>query len=245
MPVVTTISPTQSDAQTALGTFLMDILGVPATQIVAAQSNRVPEPKTGNFVVMTAISFERQATNLETQQDVRFTGSISGNVLTVTAVQIGQLAAGLFVVAAGVTAGTTIQQQTGGTPGGAGTYQLSASMTVGSETMSAGSLQETTTYFLTIQLDFHSADYTAAQWAQTFATLFRSTYATTFFSGLPAPQNTISPLYATDATQRPFLNAEQQYEWRWVVDAKLQIDQTVTVPQTYADSAQVVLFEVP
>jgi hypothetical protein len=32
------------------------------------------------------------------------------------------------------------------------------------------------------------------------------------------------------------MNAESQYEWRYVLDIHLEIEQTIQVPQTFADS---------
>jgi hypothetical protein len=242
MPVIKTISPTQSDAQTALGAFLADLF--PGGVIIAAQANRVPEPQSSNFILMSFLNFERNDTNFDTNQDVKMTGAIAGTVLTVSLVSIGTIYVGMPVFGPGVAAGTLISAQLSGTPGGAGTYRVSISQTVASETISGGTLIVTTTYICTIQCDFHSADYTAANWAQTFSNLFRDEYATTFFSKLSTGA-TISPLYSDDAAMRPFINAEQQYEWRWVVDAKLQLDQTVTIPLAYDDAVKVIPYFVP
>ena len=49
------------------------------------------------------------------------------NVMTVTALTSGYFAVGQVITSAGVTLGTYITSQTGGTPGGAGTYALSTS----------------------------------------------------------------------------------------------------------------------
>lgn len=68
------------------------------------------------------------------------TGSISGFVLTVTAITSGALALGQTLSGAGVTAGTTITSfgtGAGEVANGLGTYTLSASQTVGSITMNA------------------------------------------------------------------------------------------------------------
>lgn len=65
------------------------------------------------------------------------TGSISGNLMTVTAVTSGTLYPGSTVTGSGITAGTTILQQLTGSVGGTGTYQVSASMTVSSTTITA------------------------------------------------------------------------------------------------------------
>ena len=65
-----------------------------------------------------------------------FTGSISTTVLTVSSVSFGNLQIGTTIIGAGVTVGTIITALGSGT-GGAGTYTLSASMSVGSTTMYA------------------------------------------------------------------------------------------------------------
>jgi Flp pilus assembly protein TadG len=67
-----------------------------------------------------------------------FTGAIAGSVLTANSVT-GSLGVGDVITGSGVTAGTTITSLGSGT-GGAGTYNLSASQTVGSEAMSVGGL---------------------------------------------------------------------------------------------------------
>jgi hypothetical protein len=79
-------------------------------------------------------------------QVAAFTGSIATTTLTTTAFSSGEgsLTAGCVVAGAGVTAGTYILQQltsteTDGSLGGKGTYQVSASQTVGSEALTADS----------------------------------------------------------------------------------------------------------
>lgn len=67
-----------------------------------------------------------------------FTASISGTVMTVSAVASGKILVGQLLTGAGVSAGTTITSLGSGT-GGAGTYNISISQTVGSETINAGS----------------------------------------------------------------------------------------------------------
>lgn len=63
-----------------------------------------------------------------------FTGSISGTTLTVSAISSGNIALGQTISGSGVTAGTKVVQFLTGA-GQAGTYQVSASQTVGSVTM--------------------------------------------------------------------------------------------------------------
>ena len=71
-----------------------------------------------------------------------FTASIAGTTLTVTAVASGVLGQLDVIAGAGVTTGTQILAQLSGVAGSAGTYQLNASQTVASETMTvaAGSV---------------------------------------------------------------------------------------------------------
>lgn len=65
------------------------------------------------------------------------TASISGNVMYVTAVSSGTLVPGAIIAGTGVTAGTQIDAQLSGTTGGVGTYAVSATQVVPSETITA------------------------------------------------------------------------------------------------------------
>lgn len=65
-----------------------------------------------------------------------FTGSISLTTLTVSAVSTGNIALGQYITGSGITAGTQIVKFLTGA-GGTGTYQVSASQTVGSETIAS------------------------------------------------------------------------------------------------------------
>jgi len=68
---------------------------------------------------------------------ISMTGSISGNVLTVTAVSTGTLYAGTILTGpAGVATGTQVTQQLSGTAGGIGTYALS----IGEQTVASGTV---------------------------------------------------------------------------------------------------------
>jgi len=233
--------PTQSGIQTALRAFLIQILPT-GVEVIEGQDNRVPEPQGTDFVVMTTILRERLETNIDTYADGAFTGSIAGTVMTVTAVQIGAVVVGNVLFGSGVTAGTTITAQTGGAPGGIGTYTVMPSQTVGTETLACGAGIIAQPTKVTVQLDVHSANVQdAADMAQTIATLFRDEYATQFFA---VTGTDVTPLYAGDPKQMPFINAEQQYETRYVVDAVLQANQVVGVPQQFADRLTVDLISV-
>lgn len=64
-------------------------------------------------------------------------GSITGTVLTITAITSGSLSVGAVITASGAVAGTFIVNQLSGTAGGIGTYTVSASQTVASTVISA------------------------------------------------------------------------------------------------------------
>jgi hypothetical protein len=52
----------------------------------------------------------------------------------------------------------------------------------------------------------------------------------------------VKPLYCSDAHQSPLITGEKQFESRWTVTASLQYNPTVSVPQQYADVADVIIF---
>lgn len=239
MPLAVQITPNQSAALKALREFLTDVLPV-GVQVVTAQSNMVPEPP-GTFVMMTPIRFERLETNVSESRDVVFEGQIADLVLTVTTVAHGEIVPGASISGPGVVQPTHVGQQSSGPPGGAGTYAVDTNQAVGPVSMAAGLTSITLNSMQTVQLDFHSDGLDASDMAQTFSTLFRDGTATEFFSAIEIP---VAPLYCDDPAQRPFVNDQKQYEWRWVVEAKLQINQTIKVPQQYADAVAIDLVSV-
>ena len=89
---------------------------------------------------------------------------------------------------------------------------------------------------VTFQLDVHGPE--SADHAQIISTLFRDEYAVNAFA---ASGIDVAPLHADDPRQIPFINQENQFENRWVVEALLQANQVVTVSQ---DSANVVEVDV-
>lgn len=243
------IAPTQSNVQAALRAFLLAVL--PATgsdgqpvAVVAGINNRVPEPNATNFVVMTPINFVRLATNLDGFQAVNFIGSIAGTVLTVEEIVSG----GEILLGATVSNGTggTSTQITGfgNGSGGTGTYLVSPQAMAAEGPFFAGARSMTQSARVVVQCDFHAADNTASDMAQTVATALRDEYGVNFFAALDAPLNGVVPLHADDPRYMPFVNDQEQWEWRWVLDVHLEVEQIVTVPQTYADSATIDVIDV-
>ena len=86
--------------------------------------------------VITGATSGAKGLLLVTKDASSVTGSIAGNILTVTAASAGNLAQGAIISGTGVTAGTRILAILTGS-GGIGTYRVSESQTVGSTTITA------------------------------------------------------------------------------------------------------------
>jgi len=188
--------------------------------------------------MMTPLMKQRLATNVDTYEDCAFTGSITGNTLTVTEMSIGTITVGATLFGTGIAPGTTIAAAGTGT-GGVGTYTVNQSQTVASETMACGNksmLQETQ---VTVQLDVYGPG--SSDNSQIISTAFRDAYAVEQFatSGFD-----VFPLHADEATQAPFINAESQFEERWTLKCQLQCNPVVTVPQQFADQLEATIKEV-
>lgn len=227
------LAPDQSQIQTALRQFLLSIL--PANvEVIEGQDSRVPEPSGVDFVVMTVLRRDRISTNLDIFADCKFTASISGTTMTVSAVQRGTIIAENQIFGVDVVANSSIQSQISGTPGGIGTYQITPSQTVESETISAGNWNMQQATKVVMQLDVHSANVgDSSDMTETISTVFRDGYAARYFK---ENGDLLSPLHADDPKQIPFINAEQQWETRWVVTAEFEANQIVTgLPQEFAD----------
>jgi hypothetical protein len=231
------LSLTEIQAFTALRTFLLTVLPS-GIEVLRAQANQVPEPQGSDFVMMTPLLRSRLATNVDTHEDCAFTGSITGNTLTVTAMKLGTITVGATLFGAGIAAGTTITAPGTGA-GGVGTYTVSQSQTVGSETIACGSksmLQETQ---LNVQVDVYGPN--SGDNAQIITTTFRDGYAVDVFASSGFD---VAPLYTDDAKQTPFISGESQYESRWTINCVMQINPVVTVPQQFADQLQAGLIDV-
>ena len=232
-----TLDLTQSQIQATLRSFLLGVLP-PGVEVVQGQDNRVPEPKGTDFVVMTIIVRDRLATNIDVTADALFTGSIAGPTMTITAVTRGALSVGSPVFGPTVAANTYVAALGSGT-GGTGTYTVAPGQSVAASPRSAGTTRMTQETMLHFQLDVHGP--ASSDNSQIISTAFRDAYAVDYFrsTGLP-----VRPLYTDDPKQMPFINDQQQYEYRYIVETFLQANQTVIVPQQYADSVVVGIIEV-
>lgn len=80
---------------------------------------------------------------------------------------------------------------------------------------------------VTVQIDIHGDG--GADAASMIATLMRDDWGIQQLAGMG-----VTPLYATDGAQRPFLNAEHQYENRWVMEVAFQITPIVSTTAEFA-----------
>lgn len=235
-----TISPTEDDALDALRSFLTTVLpsGVPA---YLGQVNRVPEPHEDDFVVYWPLRFTRLNTNIDSNGDVLYTGSIAADLLTVSDIDFGTIRIGAPVYGVGVTAGTKILDQVSGPDGSVGVYTVSASQTVGSEVMASGIISLEQHAKFTIQTDVHGGN--SADNAQIITTIFRDGAGIELFAAA-RPQGDIVPLFTSDPRQMPYFNENLQAESRWVIELELQVNQIVTVGSQYASAVTVGMISV-
>lgn len=239
------VTPSERQIWISLRAALLNILpdGTPVRQ---GQVNRVPEPSQSDFVVFWPINKTRLTTNMDEFIDAVFTGSIAATVMTITAKDAhysGYLEAGSGVFGTGVTTGTKVVAQLSGTPGGIGTYTITPSQTVASRTLSAGvATLEQDTNFL-VQLDVHGPN--SGDYSQAISTILRDQVGVDYFAAANVAQgldpNIICPFYADDPRQGPFINEAQQYENRYIVEVRLQANQTLKVPLQFADALEITL----
>ena len=229
-----TVSPTQSNVFQALGNFIAAVTGLPATSIVQGQANRVAPPNVTDYVVMTPILMRRIETNTDSYGDVSFSASIVGTLMTVTTVKIGTIQVGATVFGSGVQIGTFIQALGTGT-GGPGTYIVSPSQNAPQAPMAAGGATVLQPVEMVVQVDVHGPS--SQDNSKIISTLFRDQYGVDQFatSGFD-----IVPLYADDPKQIPFINENDQFENRWIVEAHMQCNElTGGIPQQYFDAVNV------
>lgn len=232
------VTPTQSTINTRLRSVLVGFLPA-GVDVILGQVNRVAEPSGADFVIFWPTARRRISTNLDVKLDALFTGSIAATVLTIASVTAGAAVLGMPIyAAAGMASGTTITAFGTGT-GGVGTYTVSPTQTFALGVISGGSQSVTQSVEVTIQIDVHGPS--SAENAQAITTLLRDGYAVDAFLALGAD---VMTLHADDPKQIPFINGEQQYETRWVIEAKLQANQVLSIPQQYAGALAVGIVEV-
>ena len=235
-----TVSLTEVGVLSALRGFLLDILA-PGVEVIRAENNRVPEPKGSDFCVLTPTARMRLATNTVSYSDVIFTGAIVGNTLTVAEVQFGTIAVGQMVTGPGVVttpiigapailteSGSAIGTIVSDSPPSVGQFTIATAQNVASQIMYAGVRSARQPTRLTVQIDVHGPN--SAENAQAISTLLRDGYGCYQFA---ASGYDVQPLYADEPRQTPFINGENQYEFRWTVNAVLQANIVIDMPQAF------------
>lgn len=217
-------TPDRAAIQQVVGDFLTSILP-PGMPIFLGQENRVPEPAASDFVIFTELFQIRLATNEDGYSDVAFIGNVSGNILTIVSVEFGEITVGSTLFGPTVTPYTTILEIVDDT------CTLSkAQAEVASGSFAAGVEQLMQATELSFQIDVHGPN--SANNAQTISTLWRDARGTSYFHEVYP--GVMAPFYADDPRQTPFRNDQDQIEYRWTIDAKLQVNQTITAPQQFA-----------
>lgn len=230
-----TLSLTEKQAFTVLRGVLDKILTVGKANIVLGQVNRVPEVKAEDFLVMWPLRRDRIETNVDEYEDLTFTGSIAGQVLTVTEVTLGTMAGNRDLFGENLADGSVIGAAINVDPEtGLGTWAVTPSQTVASQDMAAGVGRLMQPTKMTVQVDVHGP--VSADNAQIISTILRDEYGVNLF----APDvSGVTPLYADDPRQGPYRNEQQQIENRWMVEVVLQINPIVTVPQQFAGELEI------
>lgn len=228
------ISLTDKQIFTAVRTFLLSL--VPnGVDVIKGQDNRVPEPHALDFILIQPHFQQRLATNLVLTYDDILVGSIAGTTLTVASIPQKQvdLLTGMTVIgspAQPLAANTILGNPISIDANGIGTYQISPSQTVASQTMYLGFRADVVATQMVVQMDVHGPN--ASDYTRIIEGLFRSERGT---EGFDASGFDIAPLYCEDPREVPFVNAETEYEFRWVIDACLQINPVIKTPQQFAD----------
>lgn len=237
MNAAVTITPTLQAVYAALVPFIVATTGVAQSNVIQGIQNLAAMPLPG-FIVVQALDRHRLRTNIDTWDDTEQfvgTGSVTLNnlTLTVSGVTFGTLAVGQPVIMPGVTPGTTIAALGTGT-GGAGTYTLSAVATANESGVALSVPPGTQTLEegveVRVQIDCYGPS--ACDWANILSATLRDPY------GCTALAPTLTPLYADDARMMPLIDAEQQYEERWSLDACFQVNFVTTVQQQYTDDLE-------
>lgn len=228
--------------------------------IIRGQVNRTPAPKVQDYAVLWPLWRGRISFNVDVVADNIIAGSIASNVLTVTSVSStssgagfggfmfgvngfdapygiasvpGVVPVGLPLYGNGVATGCTILSQISGTPGGIGTYSVSATPNVASGLFYAGTNTLWQPIETVIQCDIHGP--ISADNAQRVTTLWWDQFAVSAFAAAGAD---ISPLYTSEPRQIPFVNDQDQWEERWSLELHMQANPLLTVTQQFADTLQ-------
>jgi hypothetical protein len=243
-----TLSPTQSDIQTALRAFLLNILpsgSAVFTATIAGTVLRVTSLLANSGLINVGDLVLGQNVAPETTVQVAIdVDPMTG--LGTYQVSPGQTVAlsttmwnGVPVVAGQVNRVAEPQQGDFVTMTTLRRVRLETNIDTYADVLPAGNNTYRQATEVMVQLDVHGPN--SHDFAEVISTMFRDSYATDFFLSYPG----ITSLYSEDLRQIAFVNAEAQYENRYVIEVLLQADQVVTgVTQQFADILSVDLIDV-
>jgi hypothetical protein len=199
--------------------------------------NRVPEPREGDFVVMMPMRQTWLSYNITSYADNIVQGSITSNTLTVTTLTQpesllipGMVVRTLSSALQPAAPNTLLGAQLTGTTGGIGTYNISPAQDIANGTFYLGTRNTWAPTRLTVQVDVHGPN--SGNNATMIGSLLRTEYAVDVMAQTGYD---VVPLYSSDPRFVPFYNAEQQVEYRWSLDAELQINPVTLTPQEFFD----------
>lgn len=89
---------------------------------------------------------------------------------------------------------------------------------------------------LSVQLDCYGV--ASGDWAIMLSTVLRDEFGCTGLAPI------LSPLYCDDPRFAPLIDAEEQYEYRWIVGAVLQYNPVTSIPMQFANVAEATLINV-
>lgn len=202
--------------------------------VIKGQVNRVPSPIEPDYLVMWPLLRDPIATNIDDDLDTTLHGSITSNVLVVSAIDQGIIYSGLRLYGTGLSNTCRVLRQLSGAEGGIGNYAVSATPNLINGLIRAGTHRMLQLIELAIQCDIHGPN--SADNATRMLAMFRDGAAVQAFADLGLD---IAPLYLDTPRQMPFENAEAQWEDRWVLDLHLQINPVIAITQQFADELAV------
>lgn len=232
---------TQSLTLQALGEFVLSVLpSFVMAQVVIGEENQVAEPNFSDYVVMTPVTRRRTAYNVDFYQPLSGTKTAEQSIALTIQIDVhGPNSADNSDVLS-----TLLRDPYAVTFFQPPPARLTASVAADVLTVTGNSSGA-------VFLGGALADATGNLAAGTAVTGFGTgtgglgTYLVAPSQAVPSEAMTLyipyvlAPLYAESPVQTPFLNGEQQVEYRWSIDVVFQAKPVVTIPQDFATSVAI------
>jgi hypothetical protein len=233
MPALVSIGDTE--IMTAVRAVLLGILPS-GVEVIRAYGNRVPEPLSPDFCVLTTLRRERLSTNVDADADLHLIGGIVNDTLTVTSGPIllpGYLLYGSVMVPGSVV--TAVLEAPG-------SYTVAPpQMVAAGSRIYAGRHTMLQPMDVVYQCDVHGPN--GDMNALAIQTTWRDERGCQLLAQASQPYG-MTPLYAEDPRMVPFPNAESQWEDRWIVDLHTQVNLVVSLDQEFADQLKLGIYSV-